>query len=268
MIDMKKLSNLLSTIYAFNNTWKTDEDGNIELKDGNPVFVDGSGREMTVQGDTISRLNGEAKTHRLSKEEAEKKLQGFEGLDANEAREAIEKLKQVDLTKMVEAGEVDKIKAQVSGEYQKQLEEKDAANQSLQSKLDSMYIDNVFNSSQFARENIAVPQDMFQSFFRNNFKVENGTVRAYDKAGNALMSKDNVGEYATPDEALRLLVNAHPQKDVILRADTGSGSGSSGAGGNRGSGRAMRRSDFEKLPPNKQAEFSAKIRAGEASLVD
>lgn len=265
-----KIKNFLSTVYAYDNSsgWKLDDDGNVVMKDGNPVYVDNSGREMTVKNDTISNLNAEAKSHREAKEAAEKALKSFEGLDADKAREAIAKLQDVDAKKLIDAGKVDEVKAQITEQFKSQLKEKEDLAAQLQSKLDTMQIESVFKSSQFVRDNVAVPQDMFEATFRNNFKVEDGRVVAYDKSGNRINSTENVGEYATPEEALRLLVETHPNKDSILKADIGKGSGSDGAGGNRPGGRVIRRSDFANLAPGKQAEIAQKAASGEMKIVD
>lgn len=262
---------LLSTAIAYNNpSWKTDADGKLELKDGNPVYVDSSGKEMIVEMGTISRLNGEAKTHREAKEAAEAKLKAFEGLDASAAREAMEKLKNIDQKKLIDAGEVEKVRTQIQGEFTKQLEEKDTALKGLQGQIDNMHINAVFANSEFVRESIAVPLDMFEASFRNNFKVEDGKVVAYGKDGNKLLSKTRAGEYATPDEALHLLVEQHPQKDVILKADLGKGTGSNGNGGNRGNGLVakMTRSTFDSLTPAQKADAAAKAGRGELLLTD
>nr|HNH29982.1 hypothetical protein [bacterium] len=210
------------------------EDGKIALKDGNPIYIDNSGREMTVESTTIKRLNDESKTHREAKEAAEQKLKAFDGIDPAKAKEAIETLGKIDAKKLIDAGEVDKVRNEIKNEFTKQLEEKDKGMQGLQSRIDNMLIDSVFTNSEFVRENIAVPQDMFQASFRQNFRIEDGKIVAYDKAGNRLMSKQRVGEFADAEEALQLLVDQHSQKDIILKANTGNGTGNKGDGGNRG----------------------------------
>lgn len=265
---MKKF--LLSSVYPKDTSagWKLDDNGAIVLKDGNPVYVDSNGREMVMKHDTIANLNSEAKTLREAKEKAEGKLKDYDGLDAKIAREAIEKLGKIDAKQLIDAGKVDEVKAQIQQQYQGQLDEQTAQNKQLQSRIDDMQVNSVFSQSDFVRNNIAVPRDMFEASFRNSFKVEDGKVVAYDKSGNVLMSKKNIGEIATPDEALHILVESHPQKDVILKADMGSGSGSDGGGGNRGAGRVINRADFTKLAPGKQAEVAAKVRAGEMTLTD
>lgn len=264
------LTTLLTTALAFNNAagWKLDDNGAIVLKDGNPVYLDNAGKEMTVAGDTISRLNGEARGHREAKEAAEAKLKQFEGIDPEKATKAIELVSKLDAKTLIDAGEVDKVKSEISSQYQAQIAEKDKALESSNNTINNMRIDNVFANSDFIRENIAVPRDMFEATFRGNFKYEEGKVVAYDKAGNRLMSKNRVGEYAEPDEAMTLLVEMHPQKDTIIKANAGNGSGSGGAGGGTGKGRNIKRADFVTMTPAQQAEISGKVRSGEMSLTD
>lgn len=260
------------TALAFNNSaagWKLDENGAIVMRDGNPVFLDSAGKEMTVDQSTISRLNGEAKNHRIAKEEAENRLRAFEGIDPDAARKAIETVTKLDAKKLIDSGEVDKLRQDIGAQYTKQLSDKDTAISDLQKRIDDMLIGSVFNQSEFVRENIVVPREMFEATFRKNFKVENGKVVALDNAGNILLSKTRVGENATPEEALSLLVESYPQKDVIMRAQTNSGTGSNGQGGNRpGGARSLKRADFDNLAPAQKAEVAAKVGRGELSLTD
>lgn len=270
MIDMKLKNRLLLTsAMAFNNSgWKLDDNGNVTLKDGNPVYIDAQGRELSLGQDTIARLNAEAKSHREAKEAIEVKFKAFEGLDAEKARKALELTEKLDAKQLLEAGKVDELKNQITSQFTAQLAEKDKALSELQSSRDSLLINNLFAQSDLIRNNLAVPRDMFEATFRGNFKVENGQVVAYGKDGNRLLSKSKAGEYADADEALQLLVEAHPQKDIILKADVGSGTGNSGGGGARGGGRVIRRADFEKLPASQQAEIAGKVGKGEMSLTD
>ena len=261
----------LALLGAYDNGapgWKLDSDGHMVLKDGNPVYVDVNGREQTVGGDTISNLRKEAQTNRERAESAETKLKVFDGLDPEIARKAVETVGKIDAKKLIDAGEVDKVRDQIKTEFTKQIEEKDKGMQSLQSRIDNMLVDGIFSNSNFVRENIAVPSDMFQSYFRNNFKVEDGKITAYGKDGNRLLSKAKAGEYADAEEALQILVESHPQKDVILKANLGTGTGSSGGGGSRGTGRVIKRGEFDKLGPVQKAEISKKVSAGEMTLTD
>ncbi|MBO7735350.1 MAG: hypothetical protein J6S67_22480 [Methanobrevibacter sp.] len=249
-------------------SWKLDENNNIMLRDGDPIYVDANGVEKTVGVDTIARLNKEAKDHREAKEEALAKLKAYEGIDAQKAREALETVSKLEANKLIDTGEVDKLKAQITQQFQTQLAEKDTAYGELKSKFDNMLIDNMFANSEFIRNNVAVPVDMFEAKFRNNFKIENNDVVAYGYDGSRLMSKTRAGEYATTEEAMQILAEGHPNKDIILKANPGNGSGSGTGGGANGGGRYMKRSEFEKLSPVQQAEIAGKIGKGEIQLTD
>jgi len=110
---------------------------------------------------------------------------------------------------------------------------------------------------------------MFRNTFGQYFKVdENGKVIANDPSGNLLLSKKNMGTPADPDEALALLVDMYPQKDAILKANTGGGTGNTGGGGHRGNGRFVKRADFEALTPAEQASTAAAQAKGEVTIVD
>lgn len=250
------------------SNWKLDENGNIVMRDGNPVYVNTNGDEQSVAVDTISRLNNEAKTHREAKEAALEKLKAFEGLDAAKAREALETVAKLDANKLIDAGKVDEVKSQITAQLQGQIDEKTKALTDLQAKYDNMIVNNLFANSEFIRNNVAVPRDMFEAKFRGNFKVENGQVVVYGNDGNRLYSKERAGEYATPEEGLRILAEAHPNRDTILKANTGTGTGSNGASGSSGGSRYMKRADFEKLSPAKQVEYAQKMRNGEITLTD
>lgn len=262
----------LALLSAFDNGspgWKLDADGKIAMKDGNPIYLDAAGGEATVGGDTIASLRREAKTHREAKEAAEAKLLVFKDIDPEKARDAVDKLSKIDAKKLIDSGEVDKLTNQIKEQFATQLAEKDAALTTSNSRIDNMLIEGLFNGSDFVRNNIAVPPDMFQDSFRKNFKVEEGKIVAYGKDGNRLLSKTKHGEYAEPDEALQLLVEAHPQKDVIMKANTGTGTGNNGNGGQRAPGvKVMKRSEFDKLSGQEKAAIVPKITSKEISLTD
>lgn len=261
---------------AFNNPgWKMDGDKIAVDGDGNPIFVNSAGQEQSVKGDTISNLNNEAKNHRTGKETAEAALNKYRDasgklIDPEAAFKAIDTVKNIDSKKLIDAGEVDKVRDSIRAEYNAQLSEKDNALKTANETINGMKIASLFDSSEFVRDGIAVPRDMFQATFGNRFKVgEDGKVEAFDASGNRLMSKTNVGEYAKGDEALKLMVEAHPQKDVILKPQQHGGSGNGGNGGQRGqTGRTMKRADFDALDPGAKAQAGAAMAKGEITVVD
>lgn len=248
--------------------WKKDADGNLELKDGNPVYVDGGGNEMTVEPGTITRLNGEAKGHREAKEAAEAKLKLFDGIDAAKAREAFETLSKVDQSRLIDAGEVDKVREEVGKAFNAQIAERDKTIADLTANRDGLVLSNAFGSSKFLQDRISVPTEMFQATFGRHFKVEDGKVVPYGHDGQKLYSKKRAGEVADLDEAAEILVDGYAHKDRILKAPEHSGSNNGGQGGGRGGGRTMRRSDFEKLNAGQQSAAAQEMGKGELTLVD
>lgn len=255
--------------------WKKDENGNLVLDgSGNPIYVDGTGVEKPVDQNTIANLNREAKSHREAKEAAEAALEPFKVngklIDPATAVKAIETVGKLDAKQLIDAGEVDKVREQIKGEYTQQLTERDNRINDLNGNLQNLQIDRIFDSSDFVRNNIAIPADMFRSYFRNNLKFnDKGEIEAIDPHGNRVMSKKNVGNYADPSEALELLVETHPQKDLILKPQGSGGSGNNGNGGNQQGGkRTLSRAEFQAKSPGEQAGLSAQIGKGELTIVD
>lgn len=269
-----KLNNLMiraGVPMAFENEgaggWKMDGDKPV-FKDGNPVWVNTDGTEAVLQRDTISRLNAEARSHRTKAEEWETKYKPYEGLDPVKARDALDKLSKIDAKTLIDAGEVDRVKDQIKGEFAGQITEKEKEIGTLRERVNGMITDNAFNGSEYIRSNVEIPVEMLRATFANRFKVENDTLVAYDTAGNRMLSKKNIGEPAGFDEAIEMIVENYPHKDRILKAPEHRGSGSDGGGGSRGGGLTMKRAAFNQLPPAQQVAFSAKVNKGEARLID
>ncbi|MGO4402165.1 DUF6651 domain-containing protein [Achromobacter sp. PAB15] len=217
---------------------KLDENGHVVVQDGKPVYVQDDGKEVafdaagTVQ--TISRLNGEAKSHRERAVAAEGRLDAFKGIeDPAAAVKALETVKNLDDKKLVDAGEVEKVKSEVSKGFQAQIDEARAQLVQANQNLASHMIGGSFARSQVIAEKLAVPADLVQARFGSAFKVEDGKVVAYGQDGNKIFSRSRPGEIAEFDEALDYLIEQYPHKDHILKSSGASG-GSSGANGNGG----------------------------------
>lgn len=244
---------------------KLDAEGHVVLSEGKPVYVHDDGKEVvfdyasTLQ--TISRLNGEAKSHRERAESAETKLKAFEGIEDPEvARSAVETVKNLDRKKLVDAGEIEKVKDEVTKAIKAQYEPIVSQVDTLRSQLASEKIGNAFANSKFIADQIAIPNDMLRATFGNNFKIEEGKIVAYDAAGQKVYSRARPGELAEFDEAIESIVGAYPFKDQILKAPNVSGDGKTkNNGGTGNSGKTIRRGDFEALDP---AGRSTKMQEG------
>ena len=205
---------------------------------GLPLYIHDDGKEVAHDAPqtvaTISRLNGEAKTNRERYETAETSLKAFEGIDdPTAAKKAMETLKNFDDKKLVDAGEVEKVKAEaikaVEDKYAPIVQERDA----FQSQLHNELIGGGFARSKFIQDNIAVPVDMIQATFGKNFQIEGGKVVAVGADGQKIYSRARPGEVADFDEALEVLVGGYQHKDSILKGNQSGGGGFQGNGGNK-----------------------------------
>lgn len=238
-----------------------------EVQDGKPVYEGDDGKTVAFDAPgtvaTISRLNSEAKTHREGKEAAEAKLKAFEGLDAVAARDAIAKVANIDAKKLIDAGEVDKVKAEISKAFEEKLTAAEQRAATIERELYEERIGGSFARSEFVKDKLAIPADFVQARFGQNFKLEEGKVVAYDPSGNKIYSRARPGEVADFDEALAFLVDAYPQKDHILKGVNQNGGGGKPPSGTP-QGRTMKSTDFNALSAKDRAAFMEKG----GSLVD
>jgi hypothetical protein len=227
---------------------KLDDAGHVVVSDGKPVFVHDDGKEVAFDVPatlaTISRLNGEAKGHRERAEAAEGKLVAFK---------AIATVKNLDDKKLVDAGEVEKVKAEaikaVEEKYRPVVEEV----AKLKGDLYGEKIGGSFARSKFIADKIAIPPDMLQARFGQNFEVKDGRIVAKDSNGNPIYSRAKPGELADFDEAIETLVDQYPQKDHILKGTGNQGDGKRPNTSTSTSGtKTMLRAEFNKLDPSAQ----------------
>ncbi|EGI47161.1 hypothetical protein ECZC20_39010 [Escherichia coli] len=218
---------------------------------GLPVYVHDDGKEIGFDAPLaikkITELNGEAKNHRLAKEAAEEKLAKFAAIeDPKKAIEALEMLLKIDQKKLIDAGQVDQVKAEITKNFQQQLDEEKQRSQMLETQLYDSMIGGSFAGSKYIADKIAIPADLLQARFGQAFKVEEGKIVAYDASGNKIYSRAKPGELAQFDEALEFLVENYPQKDYILKASGNNGGGSRPTQHDIGQ-KTMKRSAFDAL---------------------
>lgn len=242
---------------------KLDEQGHVVVQEGKPVYIHDDGKEIvhdalaTIQ--TISRLNGEAKTHRERAEAAEKVLKTFDGInDPAAAIKALDTISNLDMKKLVDAGEVEKVKLEISKGYEAKLNEATAKAKTLEEQLYSEKIGGSFARSKLIAEKLAIPSDLVQARFGSAYKIEEGKVMAYDQSGNKIYSRSRPGETADFDEALEVLIDQYPHKESILKGSGASGGGA-GNGANGGGGsdsKTIKRDAFFMKSPAERAAFA------------
>ena len=243
---------------------KMDDAGHIVAVDGKPVYVGDDGKEVAFDYGgtiaTIGRLNGEAKGHRERAEAAETRLKLFDGIDdADAARKALGTVRNLDDKKLVDAGEVDRVKAEaikaVEDKYKPVMKELET----VKGRLHHEVVSGAFSRSKFIADKMAVPVPMVEATFGKAFTVEDGKLVARHASGDPIYSRARPGEVATFDEAMEMLVDASPFRDNVLRGSGASGSGAQPGAGNPGGTKAVGRDAFFALTPAAQA---AHVKAG------
>ena len=157
----------------------------------------------------------------------------------------------IDQKKLIDAGAVDQVKADITKSFQAQLDEATQRATTLEGQLYQEMIGGRFSGSKFIADKVAIPADMLQARFGQSFKVEDGKVVAYDGSGNKIYSRSKPGELAAFDEALEFLVEQYPQKDHILKASGNQGGGSRQSQHSLGQ-KTMKRDAFTSLSPTDQ----------------
>ncbi|AWK14206.1 DUF6651 domain-containing protein [Candidatus Fukatsuia symbiotica] len=228
-----------------------DTEGKAVLENGMPVYLHEDGKAIPFDAvaalNKISALNGEAKNHREAKEALEAKLKAFAGIDdPAKAREALQTLTHIDQKKLIEAGAVDQVKAQITQAFQTQLDEASSKNKTLEAQLYQEMIGGRFSSSTFIQDNLAIPADLVQARFGHAFSIDAGKVVATDTAGNKVFSRRQPGEIAEFEEALEYLIEQYPHKDHILKASGHRGGGSQPTPQQHGQ-KTLKRSAFDAL---------------------
>ncbi len=234
-----------------------------------PVFIHADGREAPFDADTtvstISRLNGEAKSHREAKEAAETKLKAFEGIEDGEAaRKALELVKNIKDGDLIQAGKVQEIKdaaaasakqavAEATRLAEVQKQELLDTNSKLTADLNNHIVGGSFAGSKFIAEKLAIPADIAQKVFGDRFKVESGKLVPLGADGNPIFSATRHGEHADFDEAIQVMVGQYPNKDMILRASGSSGGGSKQNNGGAGGKKEITRAQFDAMDPAARA---------------
>lgn len=232
-----------------------DANGNVVVRNGKPVYVADDGKEIEFDAPatvaTITRLNGEAKSHRERAESAEIKLKPFEGIeDPAAAIKALATVKNLGDKQLVDAGEVEKVKLEAI----KAVEEKYAPvvkkAETLEQQLYSEKIGGSFSRSKVIAEKFAIPADLVQARFGSAFAIEDGKIVAKDASGNKIFSRSRPGEVADFDEALEVLVDQYPYRDQILKGTGASGGGAGGGKPGAGGKKTMTRAQFDALDPS------------------
>ena len=158
--------------------WKIKKHNNEDVfdvgADGNPIWVDDAGKELAVNGGRIPELMSEAAKNRKAKEAAEQKLAAFGDLDPVKAREAIDKLSQVDQGQLVAAGKVDEVRNALRTEFQGKLDAKDAELNTIKTEAKRDKLAAAFAGSEFIKTKMGFGADLAKEMLGKHFDVRDG----------------------------------------------------------------------------------------------
>ena len=246
-------------------------------EDGKVLYVAEDGTETAYDGEAlagkVTELNGEAATRRRELKEANTKLEKFSGIEDPEAAiKALETVKSLDDKKLIDAGEVDKVKAEaISATEQKwetlikeKYEPLEAERDKYRDGLHKEMIGGRFARSKFIAEKMVVPVEMVQATFGHHFEIEEGDVVAKYSDGKQVFSKSSPGDVADFDEALELIVLDSSMSEHVLKGVNKKGTGAPGSGKNRrsGDGKTMTRAEADKLGLENPAEMAKLMSEG------
>lgn len=239
---------------------KLDDQGHAVLQDGQPVYLHPDGKEIAFDAAgtvaTLTRLNHEREEARQQAEQAQQRLQAFEGIqDPAAAREALATVEHLRHKKLVDAGEIEQVKAEIGKVFEAKLAESEQRAAQLEQQLVDERIGGSFARSAFITNKLAIPADMARAFFGHAFKLEDGRIVAHDQHGERIYSRARPGELADFDEALETLVERYPQHDRILKGSGSSGLDAAPSGTARPGQRRLARAAFEALAPIERAQF-------------
>lgn len=245
---------------------KTIEVGGVTyalIENGNPVYTHDDGRDVAFDAPatvtTINRITEESKGFKTRAQSAETKLAAFDGIDDPEAaKKALSTVANLDDKKLVEAGEVEKVKAAAIASVRAEFEPIVAERDTLKGQLDKEIKGGSFARSKYAEEKVAVPRHMLEKTYGDSFKVIDGKLVPHDAKGDVIRSRVRHGEVADFDEALEILISADPFKDHILKGSNAQGSGAQNGGGGGGD-KTLTRTQFDAMP---QHERAAKVKDG------
>lgn len=257
---------------------KLDEQGNPILDNGLPVFVSEEGKDVPVDVPRlfadIKRLNGESAGRRKEIEVLNEKLAAFQGIeDPEAARKALETVANLDDKELLDAKQVETLKANISQAYENKLTqarqayeaklaEMDKTSREKDGKIRRLLIKGAFDSSKFLAEKTVLPPDVAFEYFGRHFEVleVGGEMKAVAKLnGEVIPSLANPGEPALPEEAIEALIDKYPFRDRILKSSGAQGMGTPPGGGGSGNDKTLTRKQFDNLSAQARMEH---VKAG------
>ncbi|HCY86598.1 MAG TPA: hypothetical protein DHV36_15800 [Desulfobacteraceae bacterium] len=258
--------------------WKMDGE-NIVVQDGHPVWVYDDGKESPFNAESalkkISDVTAESVGRKEKIRDYEARLEAFSGINdpasfIKKANAALETVQNLDDKKLVDAKEVETLKASVAATFNekisgmetafaaKEKEYQDRIGKS-ESTISDLLIRGQISQASFISDKTVLTPSVAFDVFKNNFKIEevDGEHKAVAvrKDGTKIMSLKDPGSFANVNEALETLVSEHPDKDRLLKGIDGGGGTPPGGGQSNFTGKTITRQAFNGMDQVSRAKF-------------
>lgn len=176
----------------------------------------------------------------------QKTIEGFGGVDAikaliDEKAKAEAAKKEADKEALEKKGEWDKLKAQMADEHAKateafkaQVSELTARLEAEEAKIADLTVGAAFGNSEYISSKTILPGSKARALYGSYFDIgEDGSVIGYDKprgsAGRTALV-DQLGNNLGFEAAIAKIIEADPDHESLMRAQTSRGSGSGSTG--------------------------------------
>lgn len=182
--------------------------------------------------------------------ELEGKLKEFEGIDAGKVRELLKQQQQAETDRLKAAGDYEKLTAQMAEAHRAELEKERAGRSEIENKLSGyqkqiieLTIGNSFSQSEFIKEETLLTPAKARVIYASHFQLnEDGVLVGYDRSASdskAAPLVDASGEPLAFEEAMRKIIDADPDRDLLLKSKMRKGADSgTDARSSKGSGAA------------------------------
>lgn len=208
--------------------------------------------------DTEAKLLREVMGQKRKTEEAsakavelEAKLKAFEGIDPEAVRGLLADKAAADALKvkaeedrLKQAGDFESLKTRMASEHDKALKLKDdeVSNvknviNALNKTIHELTIGSAFSASAYLKEETLLPPNKARRAYEDHFEIKDGVMNAFDKAQGAADRTPLVDARGKPlpfDEAIKSIIDADPDRDLILRSKSKPGSGTTPGSGKTG----------------------------------
>lgn len=202
-------------------------------------------KDKNKPSDAEAKLLKELMKQKAAAKEAAKKAEDLEAkygsIDLDALLEAAKKAEEAETKELERKGDYDRLIAKQKEAHAKEMEDlknslKEAKELAKQAKIanEAAAAANAFANSRYVLDNLTLTPNKTKALYGDYFENEDGILVGYDKPkGSAGRTKlvDGAGDPVDFDEAMKQIIEADPDKETLIKANLGSGSGFEGSRG-------------------------------------